>query len=127
MDCRMRGTSLRVYLPVAWRENKVDASSLEGGEVGFTPALDSWKAKRIRNTPTIELAPSDRKGRVTDDATVVAGTARLVSGTEFDPVMAATKAKYGFQMAMIQFIGKMQSLIGRGSKEEPGGVIITLD
>ena len=35
MDCRMRGTSLRVYLPVARSENKVDASSLEGGEVGF--------------------------------------------------------------------------------------------
>ena len=35
MDCRMRGTSFWVYLPVAGRENKVDTPSLEGGEVGF--------------------------------------------------------------------------------------------
>ena len=109
------------------KESPVWIVALDGGEVGFTTALDSWKAKRIRNTPAIELTPSDMRGRVADGASTVTGTARLVSGAEFEPVMAATKAKYGFQMTMIQFIGKIQSLIGKGSKEEPGGVIITLD
>lgn len=109
------------------KQSPVWIVALGGDEVGFTTDLDSWKAKRIRNTPTVELAPSDMKGRVADGATTVTGTARLVTGDAFDPVMAATKAKYGYQMTLIQLLGRVRSLIGKGSDEEPGGVIITLD
>ncbi|MDG2029029.1 MAG: PPOX class F420-dependent oxidoreductase [Acidimicrobiales bacterium] len=109
------------------KESPVWIVALDDGVVGFTTDLDSWKAKRIRNTPKVELAPSTMRGKVTDGAPTVTGTARLVTGAEFEPVMAATKAKYGFQMTMVQVVGRVRGLFGRGTEEEEGGVIVTLD
>lgn len=101
--------------------------ALDDGDVGFTTELDSWKAKRIRNTPKVELVACSMRGKVTEGATPVTGTARLVTGAEFEPVMAATKGKYGIQMTAIQAIGKIRGLLGRGSDDDGGGVVITLD
>ncbi|MEM7140578.1 MAG: PPOX class F420-dependent oxidoreductase [Actinomycetota bacterium] len=100
---------------------------LGDGDVGFTTEPESWKAKRIRNTPKVELVACSARGKVTEGAPTVTGTARVVTGAEFEPVMAATKAKYGFQMTMVQFIGKVRGLFGRGSDTAEGGIIITLD
>ena len=108
------------------KESPVWIADLGDGTVGFTTGLDSWKVKRINNTPAVELSPSDMRGNVADDAPTVTGTAVVVSEGDAAPVSAAIKAKYGFQVTMINAIGKVKALIGRG-EDAPCGIVITLD
>ena len=56
------------------------------GRLCFTTELDSWKVKRITNTPGVELAPSNMKGEVGDDAESVTGQATVVTGDDFAPI-----------------------------------------
>lgn len=104
------------------KEAPVWIADLGDGTIGFTTGLDSWKVKRIRNTPKVELAPSDMKGRVDDGTTVTTGTATVVTGADFAPVEAAIKAKYGFQVSLIKFLAKL-----RRQAASNCGVVITLD
>ncbi len=109
------------------KEMPVWIAELEDGSLGFTTEPDSWKVKRIRNTPTVELVASNVKGRVADEATSSTGQARVVTGADVDPVAAAIKAKYGFQVAMINVLQKLGRLVGAGRKAPGCAVIITLD
>lgn len=102
-------------------------ADLGDGTVGFTTGIDSWKVKRIRHTPRVELTPSDARGRVAEGATTVTGTARVVSGDEFAAVAAAIKAKYGFQVTMIHVAGKIAKLFRRTMGVANCGIVITLD
>lgn len=104
------------------KEAPVWIADLGDGTVGFTTGLDSWKVKRIRATPAVELAPSDMRGNVKDGAATVTGTAEIVTGAEFAPVRDAIKAKYGFQVSLIKFLAKL-----RRQDAANCGVVITLD
>jgi PPOX class probable F420-dependent enzyme len=53
------------------------------------------KVKRIRNNAAIALQLCDIKGTVNTDAPVLAGTARLVTGSEALAVRKAIAKKYG--------------------------------
>lgn len=98
---------------------------LDDGTVGFTTDDDTWKVKRIRHTPTVELAPSDMKGAVADGAPVVTGTATVVSGAAYEPVAAAVKAKYGLTYRMIDLWSKLTRRVKR--RPDAGvGIVITL-
>jgi PPOX class probable F420-dependent enzyme len=46
------------------KKTPVWIADLGGGTAGFTAGADTWKVKRIRTTPAVELAPSDGRGRV---------------------------------------------------------------
>ena len=99
---------------------------LDDGTLAFTTELDSWKAKRIGNTPKIELTPSTMKGAAKDGAVAVTGTATIVTGDAFTPVESAIKAKYGLQVSMVKFLEKLRGLIGK-SPGDGCGIVITLD
>ncbi|MDW3219093.1 MAG: PPOX class F420-dependent oxidoreductase [Acidimicrobiales bacterium] len=108
------------------KESPVWIADVGDGRVGFTTELDSWKVKRIRNTPTVELAASNMKGKVEEGAETVTGTATVVRDDEAAATAAAIKAKYGFQVTMIRAIGTIKARFGRGD-DTPCAVLISLD
>ncbi len=108
------------------KESPVWIAELGEGTVGFTTGLDSWKVKRIGNTATIELSPSDMKGRVKDGSSTVTGTATVVTGPDFESVQAAIRAKYGFQVLTMKAVSRIGKLFGRGDSSNCG-VVITLE
>jgi len=101
-------------------------ADLGDGTMGFTTQGTSWKCKRIRNDPRVELQPSDSRGRPTQGSSAVPGTATLGTGAEFDRVRNNIKDKYGFQVTMISTMQKVGKLFGKGADSDTA-VIITLE
>ena len=108
------------------KESPVWIAEIDDGAVGFTTGLGSWKVKRINNTPSVELTPSDAKGRIGDDAESVTGQARVVTGSEFATVATAIKVKYGFQVSVMLALSRLGKLIGKGDASNCA-IIVTLD
>jgi len=100
-------------------------ADLGDGTLGFTTPSSSLKVKRIGNDPRVLLQPSDSRGRPVEGSTVHSGTAS-VNTSDFARVRSVIKAKYGWQVTLIQVIGKLAKLIGR-DRESDAAVIITLD
>ena len=98
---------------------------LGDGTYGFTTGLNSWKVKRMRNTPAVEITPSDARGNVTDEATTVSAIAEVRTGDAFAPIEQAIKQKYGWQYTAINALGKLRNLRGKG--DENCGVVLTLE
>ena len=68
-------------------------SLVVSGDHGYFRSYDAaGKAKRLRNFPEVRVAPSTMRGRPTGPA--VAGTARLLSENEAQPVQALLAAKH---------------------------------
>lgn len=99
-------------------------ADLGDGTLGFTTEADSWKAKRIGNTPAVELVPSDRKGVTEAGAPVTHGTAVVVTDAEAERVEAAIQRKYGWQKRLIDVIHTVTRLVRRTATEQ-GAVIVT--
>lgn len=85
-------------------------ADLGDGTLGFTTGVDSWKVKRIRNTPSVELAPSDGRGNVTDGTPSTAAIAEVRTGPAAEPIEAAIKAKYGWQFTAISLLERVRRL-----------------
>ena len=108
------------------KESPVWIADLGDGTVGFTTDFDSWKVKRINNTPTVELVGSSSRGKVKDGAETVTGSATVATGAAYAAVEASVKAKYGMQYRMIDTISKITRKLKR--QGNPGvGIVITLD
>lgn len=60
----------------------------------YTPAR-SWKVRRIRRNPVVEVAPSDFDGRVSPEDGWRRGQARVLTGAELRTAKRAMTAKYG--------------------------------
>jgi PPOX class probable F420-dependent enzyme len=101
-------------------------ADLGEGAVGFTTGGASWKARRIRSTPKVELRASDSRGRVESGAETATGSATLGQDAEFERADAAIRAKYGWQVPMIGAVYRIGRLFGRGHVTDTG-VVITLD
>jgi PPOX class probable F420-dependent enzyme len=99
---------------------------LGGGRVGFTTGSGSWKVRRLRHDPAVQLRASDMDGTVTGGSTAVSGTAEVVDGDAYLEVRTAIRRKYG-----IQYVGVwLASAVGRLRGRNPTGdraVIVTLD
>ncbi|MED5600078.1 MAG: PPOX class F420-dependent oxidoreductase [Actinomycetota bacterium] len=99
---------------------------LGGSRVGFTTGSGSWKVRRLRHDPAVELQASDMDGTATEGSTAVSGTAEVVDGDAYREVRAAIRRKYG-----IQYVGVwLASAVGRLRGHNPTGdraVIVTLD
>jgi PPOX class probable F420-dependent enzyme len=100
---------------------------LGDGRVGFTTSRDSWKVKRILNTPKVTLRPSDQRGRVADDAVEVTGVATVSEGDEFTEVKALVKSKYGLLVTLITAMNAVRGLFSKASTQSDTAVLITLD
>lgn len=92
----------------------------DGELVVWTPR-DSWKVKRLRRDPRVEVTACDFSGKKTHGATVT-GTGRLLDDEGSDRVRSLIRGKYGI-MGWISVFGS----ILRGGKRRTIGVAIELD
>ena len=99
-------------------------ADLGDGTLGFTTALDSWKVKRIRNVPAVEIVASDARGNPTDAAPTVHAVASVRTGADLAPVQQAIKAKYGWQYTAIGLVERAKRL---GRSRETCGVVLTIE
>ncbi len=109
------------------KESPVWIAHLGDGTVGLATGTDTWKVKRIRNTPVVELVPCDSRGSVKSGARSVTGKAILVTDTDLLPVATAIRAKYGIQAALISGLGKLLRLIGFRPYGDECGIVVRLD
>lgn len=93
-----------------------------GDEVVFSTHPEAGKVKRLRNDPSVEVAASDVRGRVTAGAEVVSGTGRLLPNAEFAAARSALKGKYGWQWQMLGLGQSLRRLVGR----DPGQAFIAV-
>lgn len=68
---------------------------------------DSWKVKRIRNTPRVTLAVCDRRGKVTGD-TVEAVATVLDDAAQIETVYGAIGNRYGLLGKVFNFFSKLR-------------------
>jgi hypothetical protein len=73
----------------------------------------SGKAKRIRNSGRVVLAPCDMRGKVTGAS--VDGVARLTDSTETERITAQIKRKYGLAYTMITLLERLRRRDSNGS------------
>jgi PPOX class probable F420-dependent enzyme len=67
---------------------------------------DSWKVKRIRNTPRVTMATCTMGGRATSEA--VEGTAAVLDKSETAAVYDAIGKRYGIVGKVFNFFSKMR-------------------
>ncbi len=109
------------------KESPVWIAHLGDGTVGITTGTDTWKVKRIRNTPAVELVPCDSRGNVESSARSVTGTGLVVTENDLVPVTSAIRAKYGIQAALISGMGRLLKLIGFRPYGDECGIVVRLD
>jgi PPOX class probable F420-dependent enzyme len=71
----------------------------QGDELVVHTARSSGKAKRLRNSSRVLLAPCDMRGRVTGE--VVEGTARLQDEAETAVTFSLIRQRYGLQARLL--------------------------
>lgn len=67
---------------------------------------NSWKVKRIRNTPRVMLATCTMNGRATSEA--VEGTAAILDRSETAAVYDAIGSRYGIVGKVFNFFSKLR-------------------
>ncbi|GHA75457.1 PPOX class F420-dependent oxidoreductase [Streptomyces termitum] len=94
--------------------------AVEDGKAYVWTRTDSWKVKRLRNDPRVELAVCDVRGNVAEGAARVPGTARLVTGEELRRVRALLSRKYTYQFWLVD---RPAALFRRGKRPHTGIVV----
>lgn len=93
-------TFKRTGNPVAtpvWVAPALPGEPFRPGELVFVTLADSWKVKRLRRDPRVEVQVCDMRGRVEPGTPRYAGTARLLeSPEEVRAVKRAIGDKYGW-------------------------------
>ena len=98
---------------------------LGDNNVAFTTWDGSWKAKRVRNNPSVTLQPCDQRGNITEGSAIVEGTARLGTAAEYATVSNLVKEKYGMWVTAVKMMNKVRSAMGKGGQSN-SAMIITL-
>jgi PPOX class probable F420-dependent enzyme len=99
---------------------------LEGDTFGFYTSSGSGKAKRLAHTSRVLVQPCNARGKPEPDTEPIEGTARLVSGEEWEAIRAKVVAKYGFQTKITKLLGDIGGFVKR--KRIPygdRGVVVT--
>lgn len=79
----------------------------------WTPA-DSWKVKRVRNSPRVLLAPSGRTGKVRDGVVPVEGTAQVITdAATVNRLQGEIRRKYGLEYRLVTLA---EMIAARGRK-----------
>ena len=91
----------------------------DGAQLLVWTVADSWKVKRLRRNPKVEVAACDVRGNVTGAA--VSGTAVILDGAQTGRVRRLLRAKYG----VIGTLTLLGSRLRRG-KDGTVGIAITL-
>ena len=85
----------------------------DGDELVVITDATSGKAKRIRNSGRVALAPCDMRGKVTGPS--VDGVARLTDSTDTAHIAAQIKRKYGLAYTAIGLLEKLRRRESNGS------------
>jgi uncharacterized protein len=97
-------------------------TAVDGDRLLVITEGDSWKVKRIRNTPRVTLATCTMRGRPTSEA--VEGTATILDKSQTGVVYDAIGQRYGIVGKVFNFFSKlrggMQNNIGLALKVAPG-------
>jgi PPOX class probable F420-dependent enzyme len=101
--------------------------ALDNGHFGFWTSSGSGKAKRLAHTERVTVQACDARGRVKDGAATIEGSARLVTGPEFEAIQAKIRDKYGFLTKITKMLGTVGGIV-KGKRIPYGdrGVVITL-
>ena len=98
----------------------------DGGRVLIVTEETSWKVKRLRNRPDVQLAACDMRGRVAPGTVVHAGTARLLGQEETTDVAHSIDARYGVMATrVVPAIYAFKRLVTRSDKPARIGIEIT--
>jgi uncharacterized protein len=73
--------------------------AFEGGRAFFRSYDKAWKTRRLRNNPSVEVAPSTFRGRVT--GTMVSADARLLTNGEADVAAEALARRHPILQGML--------------------------
>jgi len=73
----------------------------DNGRLLFYSEANAAKVKRTRNNPQVRLAPSDGRGRVSDDAVWLQGRASLLQAADAERAQALLVKKYGWQRRLL--------------------------
>ncbi|MFN3231904.1 MAG: PPOX class F420-dependent oxidoreductase [Alphaproteobacteria bacterium] len=92
------------------------------GKLNIVTDESTWKVKRLRNTPNVEVTPCNASGKVAEGAVSRSGTAELVPASDprFPAIDNAIQAKYGLMAKLFRWFGKL-----RGNQQT--GILVTLD
>jgi PPOX class probable F420-dependent enzyme len=97
-------------------------TAVDGDRLLVITEGDSWKVKRIRNTPRVTMATCTMRGRPTSEA--VEGTATILDKSETGAVYDAIGKRYGIVGMVFNFFSKlrggMQNNVGLALKVTPG-------
>lgn len=74
---------------------------------------NSWKVKRIRNTPRVTLAVCDMRGRVKDGAETIEARARVLDDSQTEEVYRAVIKRYGIIGRIFTIFSKLRGGAGR--------------
>ncbi|MFE9042630.1 PPOX class F420-dependent oxidoreductase [Streptomyces sp. NPDC012421] len=96
--------------------------AVEGERVYVWTRTDSWKVKRLRNDPRVELAVCDLRGNIPEGAVRTPGTARLVTGEELRHVRRLLSRKYTYQYWLVDW----PATLARLGKRPHTGIVVTL-
>ncbi len=101
-------------------------ASISEGRFAFTTDPASGKVKRVRNNPAVELRPCTMRGKVAPDAPMLTATAHVATeSADYRPVVDALKKKYGLQVTLIEWGGRVKQLVKRNPNSDCA-LIITL-
>ena len=81
-------------------------AAVDGDRLLVITVGDSWKVKRIRNTPRVTMATCTMGGRPTSEA--VEGTAALLDKSETGAVYDAIGKRYGIVGKVFNFFSKLR-------------------
>ena len=95
--------------------------ALHDGELWVVTEPGSWKVKRIRNNPNVEVAVSDIRGKVAPDALRASGTARLL-----DDAGTAQARRLIADRYLMSRLGNAFARIVRLRRPPMIGVVVTL-
>jgi uncharacterized protein len=97
------------------------------GSYAISTGGASWKVRRLKHSPKVEVRVSDMRGRVSPSAAVHTGTGEIVVTPEVvRDVQAAIAKKYGALSSIVKVMDKVRGLLGRGVGERVV-VRLTLD
>ena len=97
-----------------------------GTSFRFYTGADSWKVRRLRNDPTVEIRVCDMRGRVDPHTTVHHGTGHVLDDTAtLMEVKDAVLRKYGWQARLVRLTDVIKDRLGKG--EHPIAVRLDVD
>lgn len=79
---------------------------VEGDRIYLFSLASAGKLKRIRNNPGVKVAPSDFQGRALGPE--FDASARILPGTQEKAVDSILGRKYGWQLAMLKLMYRLQ-------------------